>query len=188
MKNKKLIIGIAILFILVILGIFLFTLFNKNGNTNTNNKQSETLKGNVLYMKDWDFYKNDSLGFAIQHPKNVDPIEYLDNGPQKVVNFKYDDKQSSSYSLTIIDNKDKKFQNDTYRIIYSNPNDFNISKTQVNVDDVIGTRYIIDDNASGENRADDVIFEKDGKTYIISATIKDANFESFYRTFDFLSK
>lgn len=187
MKNKKILI-LFIIILLVIIGIFLLTIFNKKNNTENTNNKNETVKGNVLYIEDWDFYKNDSLGLAVQHPKNMSAIEYLDNAKQKVVNFKYDDKQSSSYSITIIDNKDKTFTDDTYRIIYSNPNDFNITKKQVNIDDVIGTRYIVDDNASGDNRADDVIFEKNGKTYIISAAIKDANFENFYRTFDFLSE
>jgi len=191
MRNKKIILLIAFI-ALVILGIFLTMLLNKNGqyvdNGTDNNGNKEVIKGNVLYMKDWDFYKNESLGLSIQHPKDVDPIEYLDGANQKVVNFKYDNKGSSSYSLTIIDNKDKKFENDKYRVIYSNPNDFNIKKETVYIDDVVGTRYIVDDNAaSGENRADDIIFEKEGKTYIISAAIKDANFENFYRTFDFLS-
>lgn len=192
MRNKKIILLIAFI-ALVILGIFLIMLLNKNDqyvdNGTKNNENKEVIKGNVLYMKDWDFYKNESLGLAIQHPKDVDPIEYLDGASQKVVNFKYDNKGSSSYSLTIIDNKDKKFENDKYRVIYSNPNDFNIKKETVYIDDVVGTRYIVDDNAaSGENRADDIIFEKNGKTYIISAAIKDANFENFYRTFDFLSE
>ena len=64
----------------------------------------------------------------------------------------------------------------------------NVKKIKVSVGRITGTRYIVDDNANGKNMADDIIFEKDGKTYVISATIKDDNFDKFYRTFDFIQK
>lgn len=194
MKNKKIIIWSVIILLVLLLCIFLFTIFNKkntkpNQSTTKINQTSETVAtSDVLYIPDWDFYKNEDLGVSIQHPKNMSAIEYLSNGVQKFINFKYDDMPSSSYSLMIVDNKDKKFKNDEYRTIYSYTNDFNVKKVQVSVGRVIGTRYIVDDNANGKNMADDIIFEKDGKTYVISGTIKDDNFDKFYRTFDFIQK
>jgi len=194
MKNKKIIRWLVVILLIVLLCIFLFTIFNKKNtksseSTILNNQTSETAySSDVLYIPDWDFYKNEDLGISIQHPKNMSAIEYLSGGVQKFINFKYDDMPSSSYSLMIVDNKDKTFKNDEYRIIYSHTNDFNVKKIKVSVGRVTGTRYIVDDNANGKNMADDIIFEKDGKTYVISATIKDDNFDKFYRTFDFIQK
>lgn len=189
MKKNVLIISISALLVVAIAVVFIIVK-SQNKNTGDNVVKTDntpTKKGNVLFMKDWNFYTNEALDFKIQHPKNMDPIEYLNGTTSKVVNFKYKDSPSSSYSLTVIDNKDKKFENDKYRTIYSDNSSFNIIKETVNVDDVVGTRYIIDDNAAtAENRADDIIFEKNGKTYIISAAIKDANFSDFFRTFDFI--